>query len=353
MFFYKKTDFHSMHHDALLTRFSILIILFFSSCQTDISTTPTTVTTYQKVAGETMGTTYHITYQDSFKRDFSANFDSLLVALNKEVNTYDSTSVISQFNQAPIGDFTLNNAKDFIANFWAARVINEITEGAFDPTVAPLVNYWGFGYTPKKPVTAVDSVKIDKILQQVGMDKVLLSEDNAILTKTVEGLKLDFGAIAKGYGVDMLGKYLEKNGVDNYLVEIGGEVRARGKNNKGEYWKVGINVPKEGADVNNFQTVVNLENRSLATSGNYRNFYEVKGVKYSHTIQPTTGFPERNTLLSASVFALDCTTADAYATAFMVMGIDKALALANQLKEVNAYFIVAQADGNMEVIESK
>lgn len=308
---------------------------------------------YQKVTGETMGTTYHVTYADSLNRNLKNDFDQLLIALNKEVNTYDSTSVISNFNRADRGDFDISQAKDFVANFWAARVIHEITEGAFDPTVAPLVNYWGFGYTPKRKVTAVDSTKIAAIMATVGLDKIELSADNMTLIKKIAGAKLDFGAIAKGYGVDMLGKFLEKNNIHNYLVEIGGEVRARGKSASGELWKLGINIPKEGAAVNEFQTIVSLDNQGLATSGNYRQFYEVDGKKYSHTISPFTGFPERTNLLSASVFASDCTVADAYATAFMVMGIEKALPLVEKLEDVTAYFIIGKEDGTLEVIESK
>lgn len=331
----------------------LLLLLPFGGCQNEIASTTTRTNNYQKVAGETMGTTYHVTYLDSLNRDFKSDFDRLLVALNREVNTYDSTSVISQFNRAGAGEFAVGEAKDFVANFWAARTIHQATAGAFDPTVAPLVNYWGFGYTPKRKVTAVDSSKITKIMEAVGMDKVVLNADNTLLTKKTPNVKLDFGAIAKGYGVDMLGKFLEKNQVRNYLVEIGGEVRARGKNDRGEWWQLGINVPQEGAAVNEFQTVVGLENQALATSGNYRQFYEVDGKKYSHTISPFTGFPERNTLLSASVFAPDCTTADAYATAFMVLGVEEALALANQLDNVDAYLIAGTADGVMKVIKSE
>lgn len=335
----------------ILYSFIFILAISNTSCQNEIPQKE--ATSYQKVAGETMGTTYHVTYADSLERNFKNDFDKLLAALNKEVNTYDSTSVISNFNRADVGDFDVSQAKDFIANFWAARVIHKITEGAFDPTVAPLVNYWGFGYTPKRKVTAVDSTKITEMMTTVGLDKMELSADNKTLTKKITGAKLDFGAIAKGYGVDMLGKFLEKNNIHNYLVEIGGEVRTRGKNASGELWKLGINIPKEGAAVNEFQTTVSLDNQGLATSGNYRQFYEVDGKKYSHTISPFTGFPERTNLLSASVFAPDCTTADAYATAFMVMGIDKALPLVEKLDDVSAYFIIGKEDGTLEVIERK
>ncbi|MFK7937727.1 MAG: FAD:protein FMN transferase [Saprospiraceae bacterium] len=338
--------------------FSILILgTLFSACRNETSKEveqeATTTISYQKVAGQTMGTTYNVTYADSLQRNFKNNFDQLLVALNKEVNTYDSTSVISQFNQAAAGEFDVSRAEDLVANFVMARSVYERTQAAFDPTVAPLVNYWGFGYTPKRKVTAVDSSKIAKMMQSVGLDKITLNEDKTTLTKSVADVKLDLGAIAKGYGVDVLGLFLEKNNVQNYYVEIGGEVRVRGKNPKGSLWRIGINVPKEGAAINEFQTIIELDNQGLATSGNYRQFYEVDGNKYSHTISPFTGFPERNRLLSASVFAPDCTTADAYATAFMVMGIDKALALANELEEVSAYFIVGKEDGTLQVIESE
>lgn len=334
------------------------LFLLFVQCANE-QTPSTSISKYVKVEGKTMGTTYHITYSDAQNRNFKPVIDSILVAINLEVSTYIDTSTISKFNQATAGVFDLKTTSEaqkgqpathFIANFEAAKNIYEKTAGYFDPTVMPLVNYWGFGYTPKKPVTQVDSVLIDSIMGYVGFDKLEYSgSQNLSIDKKEAGTQLDFSAIAKGYAVDDLGRFLEKKGIKNYLVEIGGEVRARGKNAAGKFWTIGINVPKEDAAATDFQATAQLENLALATSGNYRNFYEVEGKKYSHTIQPKTGFPERNTLLSASVFAKDCMIADAYATAFMTMGLEKSVTLAEQTPELDAYFIYSDEDGRMKV----
>jgi len=310
-----------------------------------------------------MGTTYNITYADAQGRDFKPSVDSLLQVLNNEVSTYIPTSTISQFNQAK-GSFNLGvdsatmvtksdesaiyqRRQYFTDNYFLARTVYDKTDGYFDPTVMPLVNYWGFGYTPKKPVSGVDSLAIDSLNAFVGMNKVQFEGEE--LVKMVSGVQLDFSAVAKGYGVDLVGLLLEERGVTEYMVEIGGEVRARGKNPRGEWWSIGVNTPMEYTSKNNLQAALLLQNKSVATSGNYRNFYEVDGVKYSHTINPKTGFPERNTLLSASVMADDCATADAYATACMVMGTERAFELIDSMDELEAYFIFSTDDGSMEV----
>jgi len=320
-------------------------------------------TNYQQIQGETMGTTYNINYADAQGRDFKPSVDSLLQVLNNEVSTYIPTSTISQFNQAQDsynlgvdsviivkneGEGAIYEKRQFFTdNYFLSRSVYEKTDGYFDPTVMPLVNYWGFGYTPKEPVTAVDSVKIDSLIAFVGMGNLEFSGEE--LVKTAPGVQLDFSAVAKGYGVDLIGLLLEERGVTDYMVEIGGEVRARGKNPKGEFWSIGVNTPVEYTSTSNLQVALLLDNKSVATSGNYRNFYEVEGVKYSHTINPKTGFPERNTLLSASVLADDCATADAYATACMVLGTERAFELVNSMDELEAYFIYSTSDGGMDV----
>ena len=197
----------------------------------------------------------------------------------------------------------------------------------------------------------VDSSKVDSLLQFVGLEKVELAiyEDSKWLRKALPGVKLDFSAIAKGYGVDLLGQVLEARDITDYLVDIGGETLAKGQSPRQTAWQLGISLPKEEASLRDLQTTVPLQDQALATSGNYRNFYEVDGVKYSHTINPKTGYPERNTLLSASVFAPDCMTADAYATAFMALGAERGYELASQLPTVEAYFIFSQPDGSMDI----
>ena len=208
----------------------------------------------------------------------------------------------------------------FLTCFECAKEIYESTNGAFDITVAPIVNAWGFGFTE---AVEVDSSLIDSLLQYLGMDSVGIVEGK--IWKEKDGIMLDMNAIAQGYAVDVLCEFLESKGIINYLVEIGGEIKTRGHNPRGTEWKVGIDRPIEGLQIPgvDLQAIVEISDRSLATSGNYRKFYEKDGVKYSHTIDPKTGYPVQHCLLSATVLAGDCMRADAYATGFMVMGYEK------------------------------
>lgn len=311
---------------------------------------------YLTIEGPTMGTAYRVTYADSVSRNLQPAIEELLAQINGEVSTYIDSSTISRFNQSDWGidlGYAVETAEQpsrnahFLSNFQAAQDVFNASGGAFDPTVMPLVNYWGFGYTEKRAVTGGDSLAVDSLTQLVGFD--LLRLENDTLFKTKPGVQLDFSAIAKGYAVDALGELLEGNGINHYLVDIGGEIRARGVNPKGLPWRIGINIPEENVALNAIQTAVPVRDQSIATSGNYRNFYEVDGVKYSHTISPFTGFPERNTLLSASVFSRECMVADAYATAFMVLGVEAAWELANRLPGIEAYFIYSLEDGLMSV----
>ncbi len=320
---------------------------------------------YQKLSGKTMGTTYHVTYLDSLHRNYQVPIDALLKNINQEVSTYIDSATISKINRADRFYDTENDSyrlinrprltglknQFFVDNFLAAKFIHKRTNGYFDPTVLPLVNYWGFGFTGKKSAGKVDSVLIDSLMQFVGFEKIEMKLDSFVykIHKKSAGVQLDFSGIAKGYGVDAIGWLLEDQGIQSYLVEIGGEVRARGKNAKGSFWTVGINVPKEDAAMTDFEEIVSLENKSIATSGNYRNFHEVEGRKYGHIINPKTGFPERSNLLSASVFTDDCMMADGYATAFMVMGLEKSFELANRLQEIEALFIYSKEDGSLSV----
>ncbi len=341
----------------------IFLLLLASSCSSDEEPT------YLVVEGKTMGTYYRVTYLDSLKRDFKKPIDSLLIAINHEISTYEPNSTISQLNKAEsefeLGLFFKDYAnclsdprtcpkvrnRHFHANFLLAKVAHERTRHAFDPTVMSLVNYWGFGYTPKRPVAQVDSLKIDSLMQYVGFDKMKLTDKNgyAIISKSDPAVQLDFGGTGQGYGIDAVSEFLELNGIANYLVDIGGEERARGKNPHGNWWTIGINTPSPDAGVNEFTQVVELRDMSVSTSGNYRNFYEVSGGKYSHFISPMTGFPEKKTLLSASVFGVNCTYPDALATGFMVLGIEEAFTLASQLEDIEALFIYSDENGEMKV----
>ena len=313
------------------------LMLLLTACKTEKNTE------YLAIQGETMGTYYKVTYLDSLGRDFKKPVDSLLEVVNNEISTYIPSSTVSQFNKA---DSTFETGmlfaayadcaadvrkcgavknRHFYANFLIAQVSYQVTQKAFDPTIMPLVNYWGFGYTPHKPVEKVDSLQVDSLLQYVGFGKVeVLDQDGyAVLKKSAPGVQLDFGGTGQGYGIDVIAELLEINGIKNYLVDVGGECRARGKNPDGEWWTIGINTPRPEAELTEFTRIIQLENKSVSTSGNYRNFYEVNGGKYSHFIDPRTGFPEKSTLLSASVFSRNCLEPDAFATGFMVLGLDR------------------------------
>ncbi len=306
---------------------------------------------YTVLEGQTMGTYYGMNYEDSLGRNFQTAIDSLLEEINLGVSTYIESSLISRFNQATatftIEDTTSGPGRHFLANYHAAKTVFKQSAGAFDPTVMPLVNYWGFGYTPKRKMMAVDTASVDSLLRFVGFDKVTLSGN--VLKKSLPGVQLDFGGCAKGYGVDAMCRLLESKGISNYLVNIGGEVQAKGVNAKGEVWNVGINKPEEDAALESLQAALPLKNRAVSTSGNYRNYYESGGIKYSHTINPRTGFPERTSLLSASVFAENSITADAWGTAFMVMGREKAMSLVQNLNGLDLYLIYGKEDGGMGV----
>jgi thiamine biosynthesis lipoprotein len=326
--------------------------LSFQSCKNDSSSTKKELS-YQKIEGETMGTTYHVTYSDSLERNFKHEIDSLLIQINQEVSTYIPNSFISEFNKTAVQKDLLGRqakpvAPHFYKNLEKCFEIYHLTDGAFDPTVMPLVNYWGFGYDEHRAITQVDSMKVDSLRRNfVGFRKI--KYDVTVVMKTSPGVELDFSALAKGYGVDAVAQLLDERGCANYLVEIGGEVKAKGENSRGDFWVVGINTPKEGVASNDFQTTVALPNMALATSGNYRNFYQVDSLIFSHTINPNTGFPERTNLLSASIFARDCITADAIATACMVMGLDKAYDFALSQTGIEAYLIYGSNEGTLEI----
>ena len=334
---------------------SLVFIFLLFSCR-DENTATQMEAGFQRISGETMGTTYNVSYQDSKERNFKGAIDSLLVAINEEVSTYIPSSFISKVNKStePISlkKDGIDLAPHFLHNFLKSKEFFELTNGNFDPTVMPLVNYWGFGYEDKT-ISVVDSIAVDSILTNlIGFSKIEIENEGSdiLLKKKSPFVEIDFSALAKGHGVDEVFKFLNSKGVENAMVEIGGEVRASGQNDKGNKWSIGINTPKSDAQVSDFQAIVELNNKALATSGNYRNFYIVDSIKYTHTINPSTGFPEKNTLLSASIFADDCMTADALATACMVIGLPAAAELIENQKGVEGYFIHGNEKGKMDVI---
>lgn len=291
--------------------------------------------------GKTMGPiTYTIKYFDEKQRNFKKEVDSLLVVFNNSLNTYQPASEISQFNKDSVFKFDLPYFLPVLQN---ARQINGLTSGAFDPTVMPLVNAWGFG--PDKNMHR-DSTYIDSLMQFVGFDKI--GFDGQGVWKLDSRSSLDFSASAKGYGIDVVFNYLKNKSLKNLYVEIGGEVRAGGKNlETSQPWQVGVLNPNSD-EINQFAiAVVSLQDQAMATSGNYFNYHIIDGVKYSHTISPFTGYPIVHPLLSATVFAPDCMSADALATAFMVMGNEKAIEFLNKNDQYEAFLVFSDSNGNL------
>ncbi len=296
-----------------------------------------------KISGYTQGTTYNITYQDPDSTDYQEQLEKLLGEFDQSLSTYIPSSIVSRMNQG-IPDVVADEY--FRICFLAAEEVYAATGGAFDITVAPVVNAWGFGFTEK---SRVDSALIDSLLQFVGMNKVSLRENK--LVREREGMMLDMNAIAQGYAVDVLAGFFDAENIENYLVEIGGEVRCSGKNRFGLDWRIGIDKPIDGLQLPGvqMQAIVQISGRSLATSGNYRRFYEEDGIKYSHTIDPSSGYPVQHGLLSATVVAGDCMRADAYATAFMVMGYEKARRFLEKHTYLDAYLIFNDEMGEYRV----
>ncbi len=284
--------------------------------------------------GMAHGTFYSITYHSA--SNLHEEIEKVINRTDQSLSTFQPTSVISRINA---GDTTVVLDSLFIDVFDKGKEVWAATNGAFDMTVAPLVNAWGFGYekgflNPQK--------SIDSIMVYVGFEKVSRSGKN--LTKQQQGIKLDASAIAKGYSVDRVGRFLESKGVANYMVEIGGEVRVKGTNPKHTKWRIGIDKPKENpifTDDREIQAILNINHGSVATSGNYRQFYVKDGKKYAHTINPKTGYPIQHDLLSVTVWAPDCMTADAYATAFMVLGYQISREIVEKTDSLEAYFILA------------
>lgn len=295
---------------------------------------------YQTDQGFVFGTIYKITYQS--KENLKSEIEAELKKVDNSLSPFNKASVITRINENT--DLTADSL--FTEVFLLAKQISKETHGAFDITVAPLVNAWGFGF---KNAVQVDSAMIDSLHQFVGIDKVDLVDGKIV--KKDPRLMLDCSAIAKGYGVDCVARLLDSKGIRNYMIDIGGELVMKGENPKMETWSIGVNKPiDDSLSVNQeIQTVLKLTNVGLATSGNYRNFYYKGGKKYAHTIDPRTGYPIQHNILSATVVAPDCATADAYATSFMVLGLDSAKQICNAHPELDAYFIYTTDKGNTEI----
>ncbi len=295
-----------------------------------------------------MGTTYSV--KAHVAKLNQSDIENALFSVNQSLSTYIDTSLISAFNQCDSGMILENDDLSgmFVDNYRISREIHDLSGGAFDPTVMPLVNLWGFGYAEKQKNQLPDSLEVDSVRSLVGFNKISLVDHNGknAISKSSPKVQLDFSAVAKGYGVDKLADLIEEKGGRAYMVEIGGEVRVKGQPSDGRRWTIGINKPEENAGNSEIQAIVELKDQAMATSGNYRNFYEVNGVKVSHSINPSTGYPERSSLLSATIVHPKCAYADAMATACMILGLEEAKDLINMNEAYEAYFIYGLEDGS-------
>ncbi len=319
--------------------------------------------------GEAQGTTYTIKLYSKYKNNFKNGIDSILKEIDRSLSLYIDSSTIFRVNQKDtiVGtDFYVQQV------FFKSQEVYQATQGAFDPTVLPLVKGWGFG---KNKTPSIDSSRVDSLLKLVNFKGISMRLDHQLqlhqvlkrycdsaqiktkylLEKSEPNIQLDFNAIAQGYTVDILSDYLHNSGVKNYMIELGGEVFAYGKKPNNVLWKIGIDKPIDDPEKRELQAIIALENKAMATSGNYRQFYIKDGVKYSHTIDPKTGYPVTHSLLSATVLAKECAFADAYATAFMVMGLEKSKQFLKENPQLglDALFIHTETEGSCKTFSTQ
>jgi thiamine biosynthesis lipoprotein len=301
---------------------------------------------YQHDEGFIFGTVYHVTYQSD--KDLQPAIEAELQKVDDALSMFNNRSTIARINRGESPD--LSDVPMFTDVFKLAEETSRETGGAFDITVAPLVNEWGFGF--KRGVPPTKQV-IDSLRQLVNYQHVQLVEHNGALyiRKTNPHIMLDCSAIAKGYGSDVVARFFRKNDIQNFMIEIGGEIVTSGLNDKHAPWKIGITKPRnDSLNINqDIQTILNVTDKAMATSGNYRNFYYKNGKKYAHTIDPKTGYPVQHNILSSTVLSNSCAKADAYATAFMVLGLDKAKGILDRHPDLMAYFIYADKNGKNQV----
>ena len=318
-----------------MKKFSILllIVLFFVSCKQEPRNT--------HLLGDVFGTSYSVLYDSDI--NYQKEFDSLFYVINNSMSTYKKDSDISKINRNEANKID----EHFALVFDASKAIYKLTEGVFDPSIGAVVNAWDFG--PEGAIESLDSLKIDSLMLSVGLDKVI--RHGLTIEKQNPNTFIDFNAIAKGYGVDVIGKFLESKQVSNYLVEIGGEIRAKGRNvEKQADWKVGVEQPHFDSEQSILKAIA-LHDESMATSGTYRKFkVDENGNKYSHIIDANSGYPSKTNLLSISVIAADCMTADAYATAFKAMGIEKVAQFLKSHPELKVFLIFENENKEFETL---
>ena len=299
-----------------------------------------------RISGRTMGTSYHVTVATRKQIDarlLKEKIDVKLKMINRQMSVFSPKSEISRFNRADENEW-IDISEDFSRVVKTARRIYHLTGGSWDGTVKPLLELWSFG-SGEKTGTIPDQKTIEHRLKRTGFDKIFISDKG--ISKQEAGLELDLGSIAKGFGVDAVSALLQASGFHRYLVEIGGEVFVSGRNAKGDNWRIGISDPSgKSGDSQPFR-IVSLTDKALATSGTYRNFIQINSRTYSHIIDPRTGRPVDNRVVSASVAAEDCTFADGLATALMVMDIDRGLELVNRLENTECMIIKKDKSGRL------
>ena len=297
------------------------------------------------IEGPTQGVSYHITYLDTKHRNMQPEIEKLLVDFDFSVSTYNPYSIITRVNE---NDKDVKVDKYFKTCFKKAKEIWKNTNGAFDPTVMPLTNMWGFGPGKK---TEIEKVKIDSVLQFVGFDLIEL-KGNKIVKKDPR-VALDFNAFAQGYSVDVVSEFLNKKGIKSYIVEIGGEVYAKGTDLNGKIWTVNLEEPKDNKEaINKTIALATLNNSAISTSGNNRRYFIENGIKYAHHLDPKTGYPAKNNLLSVSLFGKDCITTDSNATGILVMGLEKAKLFLQNHRELEALIIYSDEKGDFKYFET-
>ena len=315
-------------------KYLIFIVCLFFSCK-ELDSSKSLIHN----VGFAQGTSYSIKYMSS--KDYHHKIDSLFTVIDNSLSTYNTNSLLSKLN---LGDTSLLLDTHFVRVFKASIYISTVTDGLFDCTVAPLVGAWGFGPDEK---LETDSLYIVTLLKKIGFQDLSLKGDSLISNPKLK--TMDFNALAQGYTVDVIAELLDSHYVSDYLIELGGELKAKGFNSRNKKWRVGIDKPSNKIDVNDrFQVILNLHNKSLATSGNYRNFYEKDGRIFSHTINPKTAYPVQHSLLSATVITDDCMIADAYATTFMVMGVEQTKDFLSKHPNLQAFLIFTNDDGSWE-----
>ena len=299
-------------------------------------------------SGKTMGTTYHITVVTGYfssTKDLKERIDRRLEEINKSMSTFRKDSEISRFNANQNAGEKFKISDDFFNVMTVAKTVYELTGGAWDGTVKPLENLWGFGNSENRNKIPPPS-KISALLPEMGFNHIEISSDHCLIKKKTP-LSLDLASIAKGYGVDQVAALIRTSGIENFLVEIGGEVFAAGFRKDGKQWRIGINRPQAGSPFDQVYKVVNLHDKGFATSGDYRNYFEAGGQRFSHILDPRTGHPVRNGVVSVSIVADTCTFADGLATAVMVLGPKKGLERINSLEHTECLIVVRTQNGKL------